>query len=382
LKAEEFLKGDGLTIEHFRNIYRIMAIRRCPYCKAIIDEGSEYCSNCGTQLLFPEDEYVEEEVPGEEVVDEDETEPVSEKEKTDTDKQGDITEEKPDEPITEKDLVDEVKESFQADETEKPEEEEVQPPSEEEEGPSFSTKDLEQIIDSEEKEKEEIEKFLDSLKDEREEWNGEVPPTDELPPWAEQMKEDDSPATPPPAEEPEREQDQREEEKREEGRTDEEKREDEETRKEESEEIVPEEEYAVKEEEEPPEPEEKYEEEATEADRDMPDTGMGLPEGVEQKDLPYKDKPTEFIEESRKKPPHWLSVWLKSRAFDVLFIAAIWIVTLHIASRMMQTNVFKLISGAALSVLAFYVILLAVYLFLFFMFLGQTLGDHLFIQEE
>jgi len=75
-------------------------------------------------------------------------------------------------------------------------------------------------------------------------------------------------------------------------------------------------------------------------------------------------------------------VWLKSRAFDVLFIAAVWIVTLHIASRMMQTNVFKLISGAALSVLAFYVILLAVYLFLFFLFLGQTLGDHLFIQEE
>jgi hypothetical protein len=46
-----------------------MAIRRCPYCKAIIDEGSEYCSNCGTQLIFPEDEFVEEEIPGEKVID-------------------------------------------------------------------------------------------------------------------------------------------------------------------------------------------------------------------------------------------------------------------------------------------------------------------------
>lgn len=46
-----------------------MAIRRCPYCKAIIDESSEYCANCGTQLLFPEDESIEEEIPGEKIVD-------------------------------------------------------------------------------------------------------------------------------------------------------------------------------------------------------------------------------------------------------------------------------------------------------------------------
>ena len=46
-----------------------MAIRRCPYCKAIIDEGLEYCSNCGTQLIFPDDEFMEEEIPGEKVVD-------------------------------------------------------------------------------------------------------------------------------------------------------------------------------------------------------------------------------------------------------------------------------------------------------------------------
>ncbi len=49
-----------------------MAIRRCPYCKAIIDGVAEYCSNCGTQLLFPEDESKEEEIPGDRIVEEEE----------------------------------------------------------------------------------------------------------------------------------------------------------------------------------------------------------------------------------------------------------------------------------------------------------------------
>jgi len=48
-----------------------MAIRRCPYCKAIIDESQKYCNNCGTQLLFPDDETAEEDIKGEKIVDED-----------------------------------------------------------------------------------------------------------------------------------------------------------------------------------------------------------------------------------------------------------------------------------------------------------------------
>lgn len=52
----------------------VMAIRRCPYCKAIIDGVAEYCSNCGTQLLFPEDESKEEEIPGDKIVEEEEKE--------------------------------------------------------------------------------------------------------------------------------------------------------------------------------------------------------------------------------------------------------------------------------------------------------------------
>ncbi len=46
-----------------------MAITRCPYCHAIIDENDKYCNNCGTQLLFTEDEEIEEEIPGEKIID-------------------------------------------------------------------------------------------------------------------------------------------------------------------------------------------------------------------------------------------------------------------------------------------------------------------------
>ena len=69
-----------------------MAIRRCPYCKAIIDEGLEYCSNCGTQLIFPEDEFIEEEIPGEKIVDvgEEDAEPEEEKEE-DTEEEKDLS---------------------------------------------------------------------------------------------------------------------------------------------------------------------------------------------------------------------------------------------------------------------------------------------------
>jgi zinc-ribbon domain len=52
-------------------IIRSMAITRCPYCHAIIDENDKYCNNCGTQLLFPEDEDVDEEIPGEKIIEAD-----------------------------------------------------------------------------------------------------------------------------------------------------------------------------------------------------------------------------------------------------------------------------------------------------------------------
>ncbi len=413
-----------------------MAIRRCPYCKAIIDEGSEYCSNCGTQLLFPEDEHVEEEIPGEKIVDEEAPEedidPTEEaksssrkssagrhrkKEKGKTDKgiteeemaagmqeltELDERDEKEEEEIPEDqereklEYIEEESEDYQVEEpiyeesSVEPGEmispgEDTEPPPKEEEEEKFKTEDLETIVDPEEKEKEEIEKFLKSLKEEREEWEGEIPPTDEFPPWAEKIKGDR------PGEKAAVEEERDEEEKR--GSLIE--QEDEERPAEET--FQPEHEAGDKEAAEVLEEEklgeevleegielkeEPTKEESAEEEVSMPDTGMGLPEGLEQESLPFETKPAEVYEEEEKRSPSRLSIWLKSRAFDVLFIAAIWILTLHIASRMLSTNLFRLISVSALNVFALYLVLLAVYLFLFFFFLGQTLGDHLFAQEE
>jgi len=53
-----------------------MGIKRCPYCRALIEEGEMYCRNCGTQLLFPEDEEIEEDMPGEKIFLEEEEEEV------------------------------------------------------------------------------------------------------------------------------------------------------------------------------------------------------------------------------------------------------------------------------------------------------------------
>lgn len=44
-----------------------MGIKRCPYCRALVEEGALYCRNCGTQLLFPEDESIEEDIPGDKI---------------------------------------------------------------------------------------------------------------------------------------------------------------------------------------------------------------------------------------------------------------------------------------------------------------------------
>jgi len=77
-----------------------MAITRCPYCHAIIDENDKYCNNCGTQLLFSEDEEIEEDIPGEKIIDAD----VEEKDYTVDEPEG---EKRPD---AEKDLAEDVDE--------------------------------------------------------------------------------------------------------------------------------------------------------------------------------------------------------------------------------------------------------------------------------
>ncbi len=399
-----------------------MAIRRCPYCKAIIDEGSEYCSNCGTQLIFPEDEFVEEEIPGEKIIDENE-EKVDSSEKRNPakgrrgkQKVAEITEKEDAEVIEEEAEAPESRiEESEAEPEEIPDEEEIaeeeeerlpaymeadtsaEPPSEEllepeeeltqkiedeaeEEGSArdgsadFRTADLEGMVDPAEKEKEEIEKFLDSLKEEREKTKKYYEETGELPPWAKSMREGTASEVP---------------------------LEEEEEFGEEP--IAPEEGgeiggAAVYEESFEEEPEESLETgESIEPDKGIPigeedayraaDTGMGLPEGVDQQNLPFSQglfESTSGKEKKRrfKKPDVPFSPWIRSRIFDLIIVVGAWLVALWLASRVAGIGFFRLLTTSTKQTLLFLVILLVIYFFLFLFFLGETLGDHLFSEES
>lgn len=435
-----------------------MAIRRCPYCKAIIDEGSEYCSNCGTQLIFPEDEFVEEEIPGEKIVDVDEEDIESQEEeqkrrrgrstkgkKADAEPGEAVAEERPE--SVEAESAEEAEESeadaelesraatepgqeiFTAGEEDKEEIEEgsgavdlpeaEEPPVEDEEpveiqevspaeipyeepseqeeeislrteeGPEedlgkdadrddsmeFKTADLEGMVDPAEKEKEEIEKFLDSLKEEREKAKKYYEETGELPPWAQSMRSDSASGIPYDTEE----------EMGEESLEDVEGEEDVEV----EEAAGVEEPFGTDESEETGKPigDASSEGKAEGKDTGRPaDTGMGLPETVDQQNLPFSQGLfSSTIEKAKqrrfKKPEVQFSPWIKSRIFDVLLIFGIWIVTLWLASRVVEISLFQLLAASTVQTLGFLVILLLVYFFLFLFFLGETLGDHLFSEE-
>lgn len=77
-----------------------------------------------------------------------------------------------------------------------------------------------------------------------------------------------------------------------------------------------------------------------------------------------------------------LSTMLKARLFDLLFVTAIWLISLWLAAQSMTVNLFKLISVAARPSLIFCGILLVAYFFLFLFFLGETLGDRLFSARD
>jgi len=106
----------------------------------------------------------------------------------------------------------------------------------------------------------------------------------------------------------------------------------------------------------------------------------------EQEDLPFyegealrdKKEPLKLF----KKPSIKISAWIKSRMFDVLFIAGLWFVTLWIASYLTSVTVFQLISNSTLAVIVFFIILLSVYLFCFLFFLGETIGDYVFPKND
>jgi hypothetical protein len=238
------------------------------------------------------------------------------------------------------------------------------------------------MVDPAEKEREEIEKFLDSLKEERERTKKYYEETGELPPWAKSMRE--GTASEAPFEE-------------------EEKFGGEPIESEEGEEVDDIKDAAVFEEsfeeeilEEPVKPEK-----PEEPDKEIPfedgearereavhvaDTGMGLPEGVDQQNLPFSRGLFESTSAKKKKrrprkPDVAFSPWIKSRIFDVLIIVGVWLVALWLASRVVGIRFFQLLTTSTVQTLVFLVALLVIYFFLFLFFLGETLGDHLFSEE-
>ncbi len=482
-----------------------MAIQRCPYCKAIIDEGTEYCTNCGTKLLFPEDEFIEEEIPGEKIIDvnddvkgtqqEDvnEPEPDAEGPVAEDDKPGtgaeepaeESTEEVPldakpaekrksprkraprkkakeepvtiiedeDEPVSEQEAeieavepsdelpiepeeitvdepspeesiqsstddlpdgfaekIDEAAEkvgdpleeflSEQAQEEESaykeiteadltpqpgtedekewktppPDDEELKEP-EDQEDITIQTGDLEEIVDDAEKEKEEIDDFVASIKKERQSVReDQSSDTQDMPPWADSVQDGPLPEIPP------------------------------------TDEIILQDDSS-----EVPDPpivdsppideaqeiEQAYEPPASSEDDEITptpgyDTRSAFPETVDQQGLPFIGKGDESdtaeqtaydpqaVETEAKKTaqPVGFGDWIKARIFDVVFVTALWFVALWIASQVLESSVFLLISGSAPVILIFLAVLLFIYFFFFLFFLGETLGNYLFSSDE
>src|SRR4030042_4422779 len=349
-----------------------MARRRCPYCKAIIDEQDKYCNNCGTQLLFPEDEYVEEEIPGDKIVEEPEeeervTEELDEKEEPEEPEPAEEEEEEPEGELEVEAEGEEPEEEEDVEEIESPTAEiktaeragkpvQVDEPhkkykvSIEEDELVFKTKELEGLTDTV-KEGNERAKAVTSqevlaLLQERE---VAVPPTGELlPPWAKGIKEKPSASA-----DLARSKDTGTETEVEPGGT-------------------------------PTRPEW-----AT-------DSGIGIPEKVTQAGLPLgtaavpataetveaeeEEEEEESGAETRQRAR--FSLRLRSKLVDVVFITALWVISLWFTAQVIGVSFFRLIVGSPVPVLAFYFILLLLYFFLFLSFLGETLGDPYFPEED
>ena len=438
-----------LTRGDFLNINGLMAIKRCPYCRAIIDEKDQYCNNCGTQLLFPEDAAVEEEIKGEKIVDADveekdyeipepgETAPGTKESVEEEELEED--EAKPEEEVI---LIDEDTrkkgsergsaelipegEAPSATLVRAPVEEEALPapsaapgaeipaeglpvivaaerergqreteegnvekienePDAEEQVPAgtkpltFDTRELDRIGRTAELGKEQVEKFLEVLKEREEESKARSIKTpeseDHFPPWASGMKE------PVPA-----------------------------SGFDGGDAAMDREEGEEREDLEAGEPLPESEEEAAEERDERParrikDSGIGLPEKVTQATLPFEkaipreeipaggkvapvreegryEEEAEEEEAARERPPFKLTVFLKAKSFDVLFVTVFWLASLWLAARSMDVTIFQMFGVVPAGLFVFLGALLVLYFFLFYFFLGETLGDRHFRDED
>jgi len=362
-----------------------VAIKRCPYCRSIIDEADRYCENCGTQLLFPEDENIEEDIPGEKILEAEDNlpdenleipsrddtieppfEPTPAEEEIELEpprpqKSTEIpdldftpparrteSESLPDSArkFATRDLPEMDREfgtppeppaapSFEtpAEETGLPEDFEVGFPVSKEE-----SEDIARVMSSVEKEappkapapppasqeEEEVafsEKDLPPLRFEEEK-----PATsDELPPWAERVKDGVTPGfRAPTGEDLSRDR----------------------------------------------------EDLSFETDSVMDRLSRAAEEEPGIGDGEFRSAEPEFRPRPRRRRRGPLSR-LKARLYDFLLITLLWGAALWAASRILSVPLFNIIANSALQVGVFYLILLAGYFALFFSFLGETLGDRL-----
>jgi hypothetical protein len=346
-----------------------MAIRRCPYCKAIIDEADKYCNNCGTQLLFPEDEYEEEEIPGDKIIEEkdEEQEEEGEEEKEEELESGgeEDEEEEEEEEEFEEDLEEKEKEVITTEKSGAEEEEEtgedIERPGEkphhefvksleeeelrkkykvalEDDELIFKTKDLEGLTKTVDEGIKEVDRFIGSVRDKGEEEvveeagetegiAGGEETKEDLPPWASGMKEAPSSAL---------------------------------ADREEAAETGT----------------------LTQSREWTTDSGIGVPERVTQSSLQFTDTAAieEIKEKERRVEP--FSLRIKSKLVDLIFITALWLISLWFTAEVIGVSFFRLFTKSPLPVFGFYLILLLLYFFLFLYFLGETLGDHYFSEED
>ncbi len=248
-----------------------------------------------------------------------------------------------------------------------PVDDEVGPKPDSEEVEAIQTDDIEEIVDEAEKEKEEIDAFIASVRQERQAIRAQTPvDTQDVPPWVESVEKGPLPDIPPTDEIESRQQETEDADERVLGIT-------------------------------PP----------SEEIRQGPatpgyDTRSAFPETVDQQGLPFVPGTQEFekhdgtVEESvteeeparelkpkRRKTQNLGFVdWIKARVFDVLFVAALWFVAMWIASQVLEASVFRIIIGAIPLALAFLALLLFIYFFFFLFFLGETLGNYLFVSDD
>mgnify|MGYP001560775455 CR=1 FL=1 len=416
-----------LTFTPFPFINTLMAIRRCPYCKAIIDESQKYCNKCGTQLLFPEDEFAEEDIPGEKIVDldfEDKEglEPSSDFGEEDIERKeidleevieggaalpGDEEEEKVEgegQPATyeveeapekaAQELVRELEEEALKEEAvQSPAGEELAPPTIEideaagkaaeelkEPPPEPTIAELEKLLDSEKPEE------ARSALDEQEEIARIIAALELKQKEEERLKAAEMVVEPPAGKAAKGTAlETREElpiwEKKAEAESSEE-------RVDEKHERAGETSYA------PGDTYEFKEEVLSRAEEyASPHTGVGLPESVTQA-IPFTPtgdaeseeeaaaEPAEAEAEKSElaetlRPQRGIVSKLRAVVFDLGFILVIWAVALVLTSRIMSVSIPKLVSASAVSLGLFYLVLVVAYFFLFLFFLGETLGDRL-----